>query len=98
MIDDAAELAQTLFEEIGDAAFIADPETLRLLEVNPMAVRLTGLHREELLRLPLIQLFHSQKDEHLARLLRALCTTQTFHSQEGYLLRRGPTPPGPTST
>ena len=54
--DNAAEFAQTLFEEIGDAAFVVDPETEQLLEVNPMAQRLTGLPREKLLRLPVTQL------------------------------------------
>jgi PAS domain S-box-containing protein len=87
--DDAAELGQTLFEEIGDAAFIADPVTMRLEDVNPMARRMTGLSREQLLRLSLNQLFRSDGDEGLAHLRRALSTTQTFHSQEGYLLRRG---------
>jgi PAS domain S-box-containing protein len=86
---DAAELAQTLFEEIGDAAFIADPVTLRLVDVNPMAQRLTRVPRAELLRLSLDQLFRSDNDKGLGHLQRALQTTQTFHSQEGYFLRRG---------
>ena len=89
MTNDVAELAQTLFEEIGDAAFIADPTTLRLLDVNPMSERLTGLPREDLLRQPLTRLFRSDADEGLDRLRRALNATQTFHSQEGYFLRRG---------
>jgi PAS domain S-box-containing protein len=83
-----AELAQTLFEEIGDAAFITDPGTMLLVDVNPMAQRLTGLPRGELLRTPLDQLFRSNNDG-LSYLQRALNTTQTFHSQEGYSLRRG---------
>ncbi len=84
-----AELAQTLFEEIGDAAFITDPATGRLVDVNPMAQRMTGLPRAELLSLPLDRLFRSAADGGLAHLRRALHTTQTFHSQEGYFLRRG---------
>jgi two-component system, cell cycle sensor histidine kinase and response regulator CckA len=87
--DDAAELAQTLFEEIGDAAFVVDPATMRLLDVNPMAQRLTGLPRQELMTQPLGRLFRSDGDGGLAHLQRALHTTQTFHSQEGYHLRRG---------
>jgi PAS domain S-box-containing protein len=87
--DDAAELAQTLFEEIGDAAFVADPATLGLVDVNPMAQRMTGLPRRELLRLSLDQLVRSAAEPGLARLKRALHTTQTFHSQEGYSLRGG---------
>ncbi len=86
---DVAELAQTLFEEIGDAAFIADPETLKVTDVNPMAQRLTGLARRELLQFSLDQLFRSDEDVGLSHLQRALQTTQTFHSQEGYFLRQG---------
>ena len=58
---DEAELAQTLFEEIGDAAIITDPRTSSVVDVNPMAQRMTGLSRAELLRLPLSKLFRSSK-------------------------------------
>jgi len=58
---DAAELAHPV-EEIGDAAFITDPGSMRLADVNPMAERMTGLPRAELLRLPLDQLFRSDGD------------------------------------
>ncbi len=83
---DMAELAQTLFEEIGDAAFIAEPKTMRLVDVNPMAERLTRLGRAELLQLTLEELLRSDSDNGLPQLRRALHTTQTFHSQEGYFL------------
>lgn len=85
-----AELAQTLFEEIGDAAFIVDPDTMRLVDVNPMAQRMTRSARWELLRLRLDDLIRSDGDNGLAHLRRALQTTQTFHSQEGYVLHRPP--------
>jgi two-component system, cell cycle sensor histidine kinase and response regulator CckA len=88
-ITDPAELAHTLFEEIGDAVFVIDPATDQVLEVNPMAQRLTGLRRDELLQLTVDQLFRSDGDENLVRMKRALHTTQTFHSREDYLLRRG---------
>lgn len=83
------ELAQTLFEEIGDAVFIADPMTLQLVDANPFAQRITGLSRLDLLRLPLDTLFRSDNDRALAQLQHALHTTQTLHSQEGYHLRCG---------
>jgi PAS domain S-box-containing protein len=86
--DDAAELAQTLFEEMGDAVFLFDPATARLLEVNPMAQRLTRLSREELLGLSLPDLFRSEVDGGIEHLRRALQRTQTFHSQESFLLRQ----------
>ncbi|MBN9517675.1 PAS domain S-box protein, partial [bacterium] len=85
---DPAELAQTLFEEIGDAVFIVEPGTDRLLDVNPMAQRLTGLRRDELLLLGVDQVFRAD-DDGLARMKQALHTTLTFHSREGYHLRRG---------
>ncbi len=72
---DVAELAQTLFEEIGDAAFIADPRTMRVLDVNPMAQRLTGLARADLMRLPLDRLFRSDDDGGLAHLQRTTSAT-----------------------
>src|SRR6516165_9030609 len=46
------ELAITLFEEAGDALLLFDPETEELVDANPMAQRLTGIGRSELLRLP----------------------------------------------
>jgi PAS domain S-box-containing protein len=85
---DAAELAQTLFEEMGDAVFLFDPETTRLLEVNPMALRLTRLAREELLGQALGELFRSEAQGGMEHLCRALQCTQTFHSQESFVLRQ----------
>lgn len=83
---DVAELGQTLFEEIGDAAFIVDPLSLRLLDNNPMAQRLTAMTRQELQRLTVIELLRAASDANLEHLRRALHSTQTFHSQEGYFL------------
>ena len=37
------DLAQVLFKEAGDALFLFDPETGQLIDVNPMAQRLSGL-------------------------------------------------------
>src|SRR5207244_11746758 len=82
--------AQTHFEGIGAAACLTDPETMGLVNVNPMAERMTGTPRGELLQMPLDQLFRSDGDDGLAHLRRALHTTQTFHSQEGYFLYRRP--------
>ena len=38
-------LAQALFEEAGDALFLFEPDTDRLVNVNPMAERLSGFPR-----------------------------------------------------
>jgi PAS domain S-box-containing protein len=84
---DWAELAQTLFEESGDALFLFDPQTERLVDVSPMAQRLTRFTREQLLRQSLTALFRSEFPTGADHLRRAMQRTQTFHSQEGYLLR-----------
>jgi two-component system, sensor histidine kinase and response regulator len=82
-------LAQALFEEAGDALFLFDPDTDQLQDVNPMASRLCGLSREELLRLPATALFRRQPGERGGRhrLDRAAAVTTVFHAQDGYQLR-----------
>jgi PAS domain S-box-containing protein len=82
-----AELAQTLFEDSGDALFLFDPESEQLLDVNPMAQRLTGLSRAQLLEHPVTYLFRSEAAGGLARLRQAYRKTGLFHSQEGFWLR-----------
>jgi PAS domain S-box-containing protein len=83
-----AELALTLFEEAGDALFLFDPEQERILDVNPMAQRLTGCSRQELLKFPISYLFRAEAPQGMARLRHAFQRTGAFHSQEGYLLRQ----------
>jgi PAS domain S-box-containing protein len=82
-----AELAQTLFEESGDALFLFDPASEELCEVNPMAQRLCGLARRELLGRPVTWLVRSEEAGGLQRLRLAFRRTGVFHSQEGFLLR-----------
>ncbi|MFN4260857.1 MAG: PAS domain S-box protein [Gemmataceae bacterium] len=81
------ELAATLFEEAGDALFLFDPETEDLHEVNPMAQRMTGYSRRELLCLKVTYLFRSETAGGLHHLRQAFRRTGLFHSQEGFLLR-----------
>src|SRR5438445_9503418 len=85
---DPAELARTLFEESGDALFLFDPDTETLLEANPMAQRLSGFSRQELLRLRITYLFRAETQGGLQRLRHAYQRTGAFHSQEGFLLRQ----------
>jgi hypothetical protein len=87
-LPDAAELGQTLFEEIGDAAFVVDPATDCLIDVNPMAERITACPRDHLLRLSLQELLRADTDQSLTHLRQALHGTQTFYSQEGYYCRQ----------
>src|SRR5947209_12727059 len=81
------ELASTLFEEAGDALFLFDPESERLLDVNPMAQRLTGFSRRELLQRPVSYLIRAEAQGGLDRLRQAFRRTGLFHSQEGFWLR-----------
>jgi PAS domain S-box-containing protein len=85
---DPGELARTLFEESGDALFLFDPDTEVLLEANPMAQRLSGFTRQEMLRLQVTYLFRAETQGGLQRLRHAYQRTGAFHSQEGFLLRQ----------
>src|SRR5437762_1495768 len=64
----AEELSVTLFEEAGDALFLFDPESEQLVDVNPMAQRLSGFSRVELLRHPITYLIRSEVQGGLNRL------------------------------
>ena len=80
-------LAEALFNESADALFLVDPESDQLLDVNPVAVRLSGFSREELLRMTAGSLFRSEFHGGRERLRQAAGKSGAFHSQEGYLLR-----------
>jgi two-component system cell cycle sensor histidine kinase/response regulator CckA len=81
------ELAQTLFEEAGDGLYFFDPQDGHILDVNPMAQRLTGYCRQELLCMSVKALFSSEVAGGMARLFHAYKSTGLFHSQEGFRLR-----------
>jgi two-component system cell cycle sensor histidine kinase/response regulator CckA len=83
---DREELAITLFEESGDALFLFDPASEAMIDVNPMAERLSGYPYAELLRMPVTYLFRSASGG-LKRLRQAFQRTGLFHSQEDFLLR-----------
>ncbi len=77
-LPDAVCLAEALFEEAADALFLFDPDNERLLNVNKMALRLTGFSREGLLRLPVGYLFRSDGS-------RGRRPAATGHAEERYL-------------
>jgi PAS domain S-box-containing protein len=81
------DFSQALFEEAGDALFLVEPESDRVLDANPTALRLSGFTRQELLRLTATYLFRSEGKGGLNRLRQAAQRTGPFHSQEGYYLR-----------
>ncbi|HEV3438843.1 MAG TPA: PAS domain S-box protein, partial [Gemmata sp.] len=84
---DQSELAHALFEESGDALFLLDPETDRLIEVNPVVLRLTGFTRSEILQFSATYLFRFESAGGRERLRGAFSKTTVFHSQDGFLLR-----------
>jgi two-component system, cell cycle sensor histidine kinase and response regulator CckA len=88
MIADRPELAQTLFEEAGDALFLFDPDDGRVVEVNPIAQRLSGMSRPALLKESVETLFRSDTHGGLGHLERACRTTGIFHAQDDYYLHQ----------
>jgi PAS domain S-box-containing protein len=98
----AKNLAQALFEEAGDALFLFDPDTDEVRDVNPMAERLSGFSRPELLRFQSSYLFRfgpgdGPKEEGRTdgrgsstgrgRLRHAASNTTVFHAQDGFFMR-----------
>ncbi|MFM8275367.1 MAG: PAS domain S-box protein [Gemmata sp.] len=84
---DKAELADALLSEIGDALFLLDPDTDRLLEVNPVALRLTGFSRAEVLQLSATQLLRFEVSGGTQRLRAAMTNAVAFQGQDGCALR-----------
>jgi PAS domain S-box-containing protein len=80
-------LARALFEESGDALFLFDPDTDQLLDVNPLAEKLTGFGRRDLLRMPATYYFRFGGKGGRERMHAAASRTSVFHSQEDYFLR-----------
>lgn len=83
-----AELASTLFEEAGDALFLFDPDTEQIRDVNPMAQRLSGYSRPELLEMKISYLIRAANATDIQRLHMAFRRTGLFHSPKGFWLRQ----------
>ncbi|MGH7172416.1 MAG: hypothetical protein ACRELG_19230, partial [Gemmataceae bacterium] len=81
------DLAHALLEEAGDALFLFDPDTDRLLQVSRMAIELSGFGREEMLAHPATYFFRFGGKGGQQRFREATTRTGVFHSQEGFLLR-----------
>ncbi len=80
--------ARGLFRESNDAFFLFDPRTRAIVDLNPAALRLTGLEKADACLMRLEDLFSSSGSNGLERLIQALDRTGFFHSREGYFLRR----------
>ena len=57
---DGPGLAHALFHEAADALFLVDPDTESLVDVNAVALRLSGFDRAKLLGMPASYLLRSQ--------------------------------------
>jgi two-component system cell cycle sensor histidine kinase/response regulator CckA len=82
-----SELAAALFEEAGDALFLFDPQSERILKANAGAQRLTGWTEAELAPLAMTSLFRFGAPGDRQRMRAACDRTAVFHSQDGYFLR-----------
>jgi PAS domain S-box-containing protein len=81
------ELGRALFQESGDALFLLDPETDRLIDINGVALKLTGFNRSEVIQYPATNLFRIETSGGLQKLRGAFIQTMEFHGLDGYLLR-----------
>jgi PAS domain S-box-containing protein len=88
-----AELSQCLFTEANDAFFIFQPTSMRVLDANPTAQRLTGYGRKALLAMNLHELLDCPDAESADQFLQACDATTFFHSKEGYSLKCSSGPP-----
>jgi two-component system cell cycle sensor histidine kinase/response regulator CckA len=80
-------LAQALFEEATDALFLFEPESDRLADVNPAALRLTGFARQDILAFPATNLFRLEGGGGRQQLRAASRTSGIGHLQDDFLLR-----------
>ncbi len=82
------EIGRSLFREANDAFFLFDPATGLIVDLNPAALRLSGLEKDEACTMRLGDLFFAQTADGLDAMTDALARTGFFHSREGYYLRR----------
>lgn len=81
------DLARALFEENGDAMFLVDPDSDRVIDANRTALRLTGFPKAELTGCRFADLFRFERAGDTRDLEEAAGKTTHFHGQDGYFLR-----------
>jgi two-component system CheB/CheR fusion protein len=81
------QLSRSLFREANDAFFLFDPHTQLIVDLNPAALRLTGLEKDSACSMRLDELFSGSAPGGLEKLTQALARTGFFHSREGYFLK-----------
>lgn len=91
------EIARCLFNESNDALFLFDPRDHRVLDVNPVALRLTGFSRMQAAGLRVWDLFTSPEPGRLKQLVDAYRISWFYHSREGIYLNRAAREPIPVN-
>ena len=86
--DRQLEIARCQFRETNDALFVFDPRDQRVVDLNPAAMRLSGLTKKAALALRVQDLFTTAEPESLGRLVDAFVRTGYLHSSEDYSLTR----------
>jgi PAS domain S-box-containing protein len=82
-----SDFGRALFEENGDAMFLVDPDSDRVVEANRTALRLTGFARSDLVGCRFAELFRFERAGDTRQLQAAAGKTTLFHGQDGYFLR-----------
>ena len=83
-----ADLALNLFEESNDALVIFDPVDWRILDVNPMAQRITRRRRRELIGQLITDVIEETRPGAMREFLNAAEKTGMFHAREGFAFAR----------
>jgi PAS domain S-box-containing protein len=86
--DRHVQISRSLFREANDAFFLFDPHTQMIVDLNPTALRLTGLEKDAACSMRLDELFSASGAGGLEAVTQALARTGFFHSREGYFLKR----------
>ena len=95
--DRQLEMARCLFRESTDSMFVFEPVTRLVVDLNPAALRLSGLTRKKALALCVEDLFSEQSANGLRRMEEALEKTGRFLPTEDFFLIRSVGEPVPVN-
>ena len=80
-------IAPVLFEEANDAFLIFRLDDYHVVDANPATQRLTGYRRKQLLGMKLRDLFNSDAEQTIEKMVAAFQSSGLFHAQDGYYLK-----------
>ena len=87
-LDRQLEIARCQFRETNDALFVFDPRDQRVVDLNPAALRLSGLTKKAALALQVQDLFLAAEPDGLRWMIEGFERTGYLHSSEDYSLIR----------